>query len=117
MKALGIDVDGAFAEYIVSPAYNIHKIGDINFDEATFIEPLAAAINTFELSPLRKEHENIVIIGAGKLGLLILQVAKISGRKTIVIGRSHLNYAKKLGVDIVIHSEEDYKKKIKKNNK
>ncbi|MHA1270939.1 MAG: zinc-dependent alcohol dehydrogenase [Candidatus Helarchaeota archaeon] len=113
VKALGIYIDGGFAEYTVTPSYNVHKIGNINFDDATFIEPLAAAINTFEMSPLKEDHKNIVIIGTGKLGLLILQVAKLTGRKIIAVGRSHLNIATKLGADFIIDvKKDDFEKKI-----
>ena len=113
VKALGIYLDGAFAEYTLTPDYNVHKIGEISFDDATFIEPLAAAVNTFEMSPLKDEHKNIVIIGAGKLGLLILQVVKLKKRKIIVIGHSHLDMAKKLGANIIINSkDENWKQKI-----
>ncbi|MHA1230717.1 MAG: zinc-dependent alcohol dehydrogenase [Candidatus Helarchaeota archaeon] len=113
VKAIGIYEDGAFAEYTLTPAYNVHKIGNIDFNNATFIEPLAAAINTFDMSPLKKQHKNVVVIGAGKLGLLILQVAKIYGRKVIVIGKSHLNLAKNLGADMIINAQkEDFRKII-----
>lgn len=115
VKALGIYLDGAFAEYTKTPAYNIHKIGDISFEKATFIEPLAAAINTFQLSPIKNnpDYKNVVIIGLGKLGLLILQVAnKLEGKQVIAIGKSHLDLAKNLGANIVIGTDENYHEKV-----
>jgi alcohol dehydrogenase len=115
VKALGIYLDGAFAEYTKTPAYNVHKIGEMSFEKATFIEPLAAAINTFRLSLIKNntDYENVVIIGLGKLGLLILQVASIlEGKRVFAIGRSHLDLAKDLGADIVISRNDNYRKKI-----
>ncbi|MGQ4832886.1 MAG: zinc-dependent alcohol dehydrogenase [Candidatus Asgardarchaeia archaeon] len=109
-KAIGISRDGAMAEYVVVPAENIHIIPDsLSFDEATFIEPLAAAIETFEMAPLGKD-DNIVIYGSGKMGLLIAQVAKIFGaKKVIVIGRTQwkLDLAKELGADVVINTKNE----------
>ncbi|MFX1293887.1 MAG: zinc-binding dehydrogenase [Promethearchaeota archaeon] len=112
VSAIGIHEDGAFAKYLKVPAENVHNIRDIPFEEATFIEPLAAAIQTFKMSPLQETDKNIVILGAGKLGLLILQVVKNKGKKAIVVGRSHLELAKKLGADMIISIDKDPVKKI-----
>jgi alcohol dehydrogenase len=112
VRAIGIYEEGALAEYVKVPANNVHNIHNLPFEEATFIEPLAAAIQTFEMAPLQETDQNVVIIGAGKLGLLILQVVKNSGRKAIVVGRSHLDLAEKLGADITIRLDEDPINKI-----
>lgn len=112
VRALGIYEEGAFAKYIKVPEANVHNIHNISFEDATFIEPLAAAIQTFEMAPLRPSDKNIVIIGAGKLGLLLLQVVKQKGLKTIVVGRSNLELAKKLGADLAIPLEKDPRKII-----
>ncbi len=112
VRAIGIYEDGALAKYVKVPESNVHKIHDIPFEEATFIEPLAAALQTFEMSPLRDTDKNVVILGAGKLGLLILQVVKNKGRKAIVVGRSHLELAKKLGADLTIGIDKDPVKRI-----
>ncbi|HUY00529.1 MAG TPA: alcohol dehydrogenase catalytic domain-containing protein [Candidatus Deferrimicrobium sp.] len=106
-RAMGIDEDGAFAKYIKVPESNLYNIHDLPFEEATFIEPLAAAIQTFEMAPLKESDKTVVILGAGKLGLLILQVVKNKGRKAIVIGRSHLELAKKLGADLTLSVVKD----------
>ena len=74
--AIGIDIDGALAEYIAVESYLVHEIPEsLSFNEATFIEPLAAAYQTFEMMPLEKDDKIIAIFGLGKLGLLILQIA------------------------------------------
>ena len=101
-KAIGIDIDGALAEYIALDSYLLHEIPDsISYEDATFIEPLAAAYQTFEMMPISKTDRNIVIFGLGKLGLLVTQVAKSEGLILIILFRlipkifneflSHLN--------------------------
>jgi alcohol dehydrogenase len=117
VRAIGIFEEGALAKYIKVPDINIHKIHDLPFEEATFIEPLAAAIQTFEMSPLRDTDKNVVIIGAGKLGLLILQLVKNKGRKPIIIGRSHLDLAKKLGAELTISIDKDPVKRVMEETK
>jgi len=99
-KALGIDIDGALAEYIALESYLLHEIPDsISYDEATFIEPLAAAYQIFETMPLDPSDKTMVIFGLGKLGLLILQVALLKDLKLIVVDSSSnkLTLAKKFG--------------------
>ena len=117
-KAIGIDIDGALAEFISVNSYLIHEIPDnITFREATFIEPLAAACQTFEMMPLDQDDNTVAIFGLGKLGLLLMQVAKEKGLKVIAIDGSikKLQLAKKLGADWLINrlEEKEIIKKIK----
>ena len=96
--------DGAFAEQLKSPVNNVHLIPNgIKDDEAIFIEPLAAAIQTFEMSPI-KEDDIIVILGSGRLGILITMVAKSLGAKVLAVSRSEnkLKRAKSFGADHVL---------------
>ncbi len=106
-KAIGIDVDGGFAEYLITDANLLHRLPPkLDFMEATFIEPLAAAIETFKLMPLGALDQTIVIFGPGKLGLLILQVAKafFPAKSIIMVGRSEYRrkFAEQFGADVVI---------------
>ena len=98
-KALGIDMNGAFAEYIVIESYLLHDISSISYNEATFIEPLAAAFQVFEMMYLDEDDKVIAIFGLGKLGMLISQVAILKGLKIIVVDESEkkLALAKKFG--------------------
>ncbi|KKL66977.1 hypothetical protein LCGC14_2139600 [marine sediment metagenome] len=99
-KALGIDIDGAFAEYIAVESYLLHEIPEnISFEEGTFIEPLAAAYQTFEMMPLDHNDKIVAVFGLGKLGLLITQVALLLGLNVIVVDGStkKLALANKLG--------------------
>lgn len=105
-KAIGIDINGAFAEYIALESYLLHEIPDsISYDDATFIEPLAAAYQTFEMMPPDQNDKITAIFGLGKLGLLITQVALSIGLKLIVIDGSDkkLNLGKQFGAHHLIN--------------
>ncbi|MFX1555591.1 MAG: zinc-binding dehydrogenase, partial [Promethearchaeota archaeon] len=105
-KAVGIDIDGALAEHIALETYLLHEIPDsISNEDATFIEPLAAAYQTFEMMPLEQNDKIMAIFGLGKLGLLITQVALLKGLKLIVVDGSDkkLNLAKKFGAHHLIN--------------
>ncbi len=97
-----INRNGALAEYIVVPQTNIFVIPDnIPDSAAIFIEPLAAALEILDQVEIPDESE-ILILGDGKLGLLISFVMKLSGYSTTMVGkhREKLSIAKTLGVSI-----------------
>ena len=105
-KAIGIDVNGALAEFIAVESYLLHEIPqELSFEEATFIEPLAAAYQTFEMMPLSQDDKNTAIFGLGKLGLLLLQIARLKGLKIIAIDGSDtkLDLARQFGADHLIN--------------
>ncbi len=85
---LGIDRhDGAFADYVTLPAENLHPLPQAVSDEqAVFVEPLAAALQTLHLTHI-SPHQRVVLIGAGKLGLLTAQVVALTGCDLTVIAR------------------------------
>ncbi len=99
-----VNHDGAFAEEIVVPLGAIIEIPSIIPDEdAVFIEPLAAAIRTFDFTKIEKDMFT-VIMGAGKLGLLISLVARAMGANVCLVSKSPKNkeIANNLGFDLFI---------------
>lgn len=105
-----INRDGAFAEYIVVPQRNVFVIPDnIPDSDAIFIEPLAAALEIIDQVKIPDESK-ILILGDGKLGLLISFVMQCSGYSTTMVGkhREKLSFAKAVGVSVV--PLEEFKK-------
>ncbi len=85
---VGIDRhDGAFADYLALTTNNLHVVPDsISDDAAVFTEPLAAALQSLEavhISP----RDRVIVLGAGKLGLLVAQVVRLTGADVGVIVR------------------------------
>lgn len=113
--AMGYQFAGGFAEYvllnkIVVNYGPVHKIPDhISYDEAALAEPLGCVLNALELSNIRL-GDTVVIIGAGPIGCMIIEVArKMGASKIIVVQRSRprLEMAKKFGADVYICSSEE----------
>lgn len=78
---------GAFADYLALTTRNLHRIPNTISDErAVFAEPLAAALQMLEAVHISPRHR-IVVIGAGKLGLLCAQVLKLTGADVAVVVR------------------------------
>lgn len=69
-----VNRDGAFAEYLVLPTFNLHELPDSIPDEAAvFAEPLAAATEILEQVKIRPRMR-VAVLGDGRLGLLVAQV-------------------------------------------
>ncbi len=87
-RVLGLhDYDGAFAEVFRLPLANLHRVPSAVPDEgAVFTEPLAAACQTLECVHI-KPGDRVVLLGAGKLGLLTAQVLRLTGCDLFVVAR------------------------------
>ncbi len=87
-STLGIaNYDGVFADMLKLPAANLYAVPDsVPDDVAVFTEPLAAALQLTKVTPVLPT-DRVVIIGAGKLGLLIAQVLKLTGCDLVVVAR------------------------------
>jgi len=78
--------DGAFAEYLTLPLANLHLVPEeIPDEDAVFVEPLAAALELLEQIPV-KPSDRVILLGDGKLGLLVAQVLALQGCDLLVVG-------------------------------
>jgi len=101
-------INGAFAEYVIVPETSLyHKPNNISFDAAALTEPLAGSYKgMIEYSQL-KIGENLVIIGAGSMGLLASMIAEKAGAAKIImidVNDWRLNFAKNCGATHIINS-------------
>ena len=104
---IGSTINGGFAEFIEIPANNLLIGGlipipdSLTDEEGSLIEPLACCLNShLRLNPVSSDRDrDIVIIGDGPVGLIHLQISKLYGGRTIVIGKiqSRINQAMNLG--------------------
>ena len=110
-KTIGIGVhrDGAFAEYLSLPESNVWPIhNDISSEIASFFDPLGNAVHTalsFDIT-----GEDVLITGAGPIGLMCVAICKYSGAKNIVItdiNEYRLAIAKELGASKTINIKND----------
>lgn len=77
--------DGALREQLIVPASSCFPVLDnCDFDEAALLEPLGIALHAIDLANIRV-GDSVAILGAGPIGLLILQVAKLAGANPILV--------------------------------
>lgn len=109
-RALGItpENDGAFAEYvrIKYPNEMLFKLPKtVTFKEASLVEPLATCLHAIRMSRF-KPGDSIVVIGAGMMGLGVLQFLKLGGAGKIIsleISSKKAQIAEQMGADIVLN--------------
>jgi threonine dehydrogenase-like Zn-dependent dehydrogenase len=111
MIGIGTTVNGGFEEYCAVREKQAVKISkDLSFDEASFSEPVSCCLHGIDLAKI-KAGSTVLIIGAGPIGMIMLQLARISGAaKLIVIEpvESKRKLAKKLGASVTADpSSED----------
>ncbi|BFH77135.1 zinc-dependent alcohol dehydrogenase family protein (plasmid) [Thermus thermophilus] len=77
-QALGVTLNGGFAEYLVAPAKNLYPVGDLPPERAVFAEPLGCVLwGLARLGPILGEEA--LVFGAGPIGLLLLQGLLLAG--------------------------------------
>lgn len=106
---VGVQRDGAFAEYVVIPAHNAYQIPDsIPDDLAAIFDPLGNAVHTalsFDLI-----GEDVLITGAGPIGLMATAIARHVGGRNIVVTDLHddrLALARKLGATRTVRADQE----------
>lgn len=119
---LGFSVPGSYAEYVKIPArivrQNTFEIPpSVSWEQAAILEPLACVVHGNDLAGIRV-GDTVAIIGAGPIGLLHLQLAKLNGAGKVVVTdlqARRLEDATRLGADAIIDaSRDDQVKEIQK---
>lgn len=102
-------INGAYAEYVKIPEpivrQNLLEVPEgVSFREAALVEPLACALHGIEESSI-KPDDTVVINGAGPMGILLTQLAKLKGARVIVTDREEdrLSVARKCRADKTIN--------------
>ncbi len=85
LKALGVDLDGGFADYCVIPYDRAYKLPNgVSPEEGAIMEPCACALHGIEKVQI-KAGDTVLIIGGGALGLILLQLAYIHGASKVFL--------------------------------
>jgi len=101
---------GAFAEYIAVPERIVYRLPDkLGFAEAAMLEAVSVALHAVRVAEMRGK-ETALVIGAGMIGLLVLQAARVAGCSQVMsadIDASRLKLACDVGADEVIEGSGD----------
>ena len=115
---IGVNRAGAFAEYIALPMSNIWRHArEVDLESAAIFDPFGNAVHTALSFPVL--GEDVVITGAGPIGIMAAAVVRHAGARHVVITDvkpKRLQLAEKMGVTLAVNSEEtrlaDVQKKL-----
>ncbi|WP_039766287.1 MULTISPECIES: zinc-dependent alcohol dehydrogenase family protein [unclassified Caldicellulosiruptor] len=111
LTALGVNLNGGFAEYAIVPEKQAILFEDIEFEEAALAEPLACClhgIRKLEINPTDK----VLVIGLGPIGLIMLEILKLYGAYNVYgyeIDEFRKEIAKWQGIKGIIEENTDEK--------
>ncbi len=124
LQELGFSIDGAFAEYIAVPSklcWSLKKLQD-KYDDiykiGSLVEPTSVAYNAvIERGGGIRPGENVVILGAGPVGLASARILKTAGAAVCIVSEPNehrADLAKKMGADYIINPQkENFVEKVK----
>jgi 2-desacetyl-2-hydroxyethyl bacteriochlorophyllide A dehydrogenase len=95
LKVCGVHVDGGMAEYLSVPSYSLVHGDGLSDDALALIEPLSIGAHAIQRAMVRP-GEYVLVIGAGPIGLGVMEFARIAGGKVIAldISQSRLNFCR-----------------------
>lgn len=107
-QTMGVQRDGSFQEYITMPIERIIDGKGLTAPELALIEPFSISAHALSRATV-KEGDNLLIMGAGPIGLFALIKAKAMGARVAIADllESRLNLAKEYGADLVINNKTD----------
>lgn len=116
MVGYGTTVNGGFAQYCAVNERQVYKLGEnTTFEQGAMAEPTACCLHGIDMCGIRPGHQ-VVVIGGGMIGLLMMQLAKLAGAAKIALlepVESKRRAARSLGADICIDPvREDVKDKL-----
>ncbi len=108
VKIIGVDRDGAFAEYVAIPEYNVWRLDpEIPDVSAAIFDPLGNAVHTVMAAGV--SVKSVVIMGVGSIGLMAIPVARAAGALSVYaidVNPARLELAQRLGADAAFLSTQ-----------
>lgn len=109
MAGYGTTVDGGFAEYCAVDARQVYRLGaHTSFAQGAMAEPAACCLHGIDLCGIRPGHQ-VVVIGGGMIGLLMVQLARLAGAARVALVEpvaAKRETGRKLGVDVCIDPQQ-----------
>lgn len=106
-QTMGVQRDGSFQEYITMPVERLIDGKGLSAKELALIEPFSISCHALSRAEV-KEGDNLLIMGAGPIGLFAMIKAKAMGARVMIADmlESRLNLAKEYGADMIVNVKE-----------
>ena len=110
MIGYGTTVNGGFAEYCAVNERQVYRLGiHTSFEQGAMVEPVACCIHGIDMCGIQPGHQ-VVVIGGGMIGLLMVQLARLAGAAKIALlepVESKRAVGKQLGADICLDPKSE----------
>jgi 2-desacetyl-2-hydroxyethyl bacteriochlorophyllide A dehydrogenase len=109
LQVLGVHIDGGMREYINVPAAKLHSSTQLTFEQLALVETLGIGAHAVDRAQL-VAGEHVLVIGAGPIGLAVMQFAHLAGARVIAldISEQRLAFAKSQGtIDDAVVANDD----------
>ena len=106
-QTMGVQRDGSFQEYITMPVERLIDGKGLSAKELALIEPFSISCHALSRAEV-KDGDNLLIMGAGPIGLFAMIKAKAMGARVMIADmlESRLNLAKEYGADMIVNVKE-----------
>ena len=108
-EAVGVTRPGGMAQYVTAPEKTVFGLDGLSFEVGAFMEPLSCVIHGVERADVRLA-DRVAIVGAGPIGLLLLQVIQRQGAASITVAErqpARLDLARSFGADRAVSSADE----------
>ena len=101
-QAIGVTLPGGMEQFVTAPEKAVFDIGQLPFEQGAFMEPLSCVLHGVQrLAP--QTADKVAILGAGPIGLLLLQVARLHGASQVTMVDKNpfrAAFAREIGADL-----------------
>jgi threonine 3-dehydrogenase len=107
-RIIGVDRDGAFADYIVMPASNVMKLDGISPEIGAIMDPLGNAVHTVLEADV--PGSTVLVIGCGPIGCFAIGVARAAGASLVIasdLNSKRLDLARTMGAQVTLNPATD----------
>jgi threonine 3-dehydrogenase len=108
-RIIGVDRDGAFADYIAMPAGNVVKLHGIPLEVGAIMDPVGNAVHTV-LEGVEVPGSTVFVLGCGPIGCFAVGVARAAGASLVVasdLNDMRLDLARKMGAHLTLNPSRD----------
>jgi threonine 3-dehydrogenase len=107
-QIIGVDRDGAFADYIVMPASNVMKLDGIPTEIGAIMDPMGNAVHT--VLEAEVPGSTVLVLGCGPIGCFAIGVARAAGASLVIasdLNPKRLELARDMGAQVILNPKSD----------
>jgi threonine 3-dehydrogenase len=107
-QIIGVDRDGAFADYIVMPASNVMKLDGIPTEIGAIMDPMGNAVHT--VLEAEVPGSTVLVLGCGPIGCFAIGVARAAGASLVIasdLNPKRLELARAMGAQVTLNPKSD----------